>query len=363
MQFDIERRWRIVTFMKSSGGDVDFAAKHTPCSKKLVRRWWQRYCSTGSVEDAKRCGRPVLLSAAESKRALGKLLQAGSSGAGDVAHQLAAAGVTDKVLHKTTIIRAARRAARAKGKKLLAKKSAPARGLTQATRAKRIAFAKACRKMNWQSVMFTDRKRFYLRYPGSKVKPVRWVLDGEEADDVFQPTCPLCVNVYAGITPYGMTAMHFVAGTSKQKTQYKTQQQKAARNITKSEYKDVLWKTLLPAGTKLFKRASWYLQQDNDPSHGVTAQVLEQWNNSSAANVQLLPNWPPSSPDLNIIENVWAIVQQKVNSMGCKNFEEFKHAVEETFVAMPQDVIDNLYSSLEKRIRLVLQNDGGYTKY
>lgn len=249
MQFDIERRWGIVTFMKSSGSNVDFTAKQAPCSKKLVRRWWQRYCNTGSVDDAERSGRPALLSAACSKRALEKLLYAGSSGAADVAQQLAAAGITDKSVHKTTIIRAARRAANAKGKKLLAKKGPPAKGLTQATRDKRIAFAKACRKMDWHSVMFIDRKRFYLKYPGSKVKPVRWVLEGEATDEVFQPTNPVCVNVYGAISPYGMSSLHVVAGTNKQKTEHKTQQDKAARNITKSECKDVLWKALLPEGT------------------------------------------------------------------------------------------------------------------
>ena len=57
--------------------------------------------------------------------------------------------------------------------------------------------------------MFTDMKRCYLRYPGSKVKHCIWVLEGEDDDEaVFQPTNTHCVNVYVGITPYGMTVMH-----------------------------------------------------------------------------------------------------------------------------------------------------------
>jgi len=298
--------------------------------------------------------------------ALCKLVKAGSSGSFDVAHQLATARITNKVVHKTTVIRAARKAALEKGKNLIAKKGPPPKGLTEATKVKRMRFAVACMKMKWKVVMFTDMKRFYLKYPGSKVKPFRWVLEGEEGDDVFQPTNPQCVNVYAGITPYGMTAMHIVAGTSKHQTEHKTQKDKTARNITKSEYKEVLMKTLLPEGTKLFEQAGinkWYLQQDNDPSHGVAAELLKEWNTANGASVQLLPNWPPSSPDLNIIENVWALVQQKVNSLGCKNFEEFKLAVGETFAGVHQHVIDNLYNSLEKRMQLVIKSNGGYTKY
>lgn len=71
----------------------------------------------------------------------------------------------------------------------------------------------------------------------------------------------------------------------------------------------------------MFNQPKWYLQQDNDPSHGVATQELKQWNATNAANVQLLLNWPPNSPDLNIVENIWGIVQQKVNSIGCRNLK------------------------------------------
>jgi hypothetical protein len=295
-----------------------------------------------------------------------KLVEAGSSGSFEVAHKLATAGIANKVVHKTTVVGAARKAAFEKARNLIAKKGPPPKGLMQATKVKRRRFAVACKKMNWKVVMFTDMMRFYLKYHGSKVKPFRWVLAGHEGDGVYQPTNPQCVNVYACITPYGMTAVHIVAGTSEHQTEHKTQQDKIAKNITKSEYKEVLTKTLIPEGTKLFEQAGismWYLQQDNDPSHGVAAQVLKQWNAANGASVQLLPNWPHSRPDLNIIGNVWALVHQKVNSLGRKNFEKFKQAIGETFVGVQQHVIDDMYNSLERRMRLVIKNNGGYTKY
>ena len=37
--------------------------------------------------------------------------------------------------------------------------------------------------------------------------------------------------------------------------------------------------------------------------------------------------WPPHSPDLSPIENVWGIVQREVDAMGCKGFNEFELAV------------------------------------
>jgi hypothetical protein len=163
-----------------------------------------------------------------------------------------------------------------------------------------------------------------------------------------------------------MTAMHVVAGTSKHTKQHKTKGGKPARNITSSEYKEVLLQTLLPEGTRLFTTqgiGTWYLQQDNDPSHGVAKSVVKQWNQSKGSSVQLLPNWPPISPDLNIIENVWAWVQQQVNQQGCSGFDQFKQAVHDTIAAVPKEMIFNLYKSLKTRMELVIENQGGLTGY
>ena len=358
----IERRYRIVTLMKQSGCDEHYTAKHTPCHIKVVRRWWDRYTQTGAVDDAKRSGRPRLTGA---RAALKKLLHQDCKGSAHVAGQLAAEGITSKVVNKTTVIRAAKAEAVRQHKKLNSRRGAPLKGLRQATKVKRQAFARANKRRNWKHVMFTDRKRFYLRYPGSKVKHCRWVLEGEDDDEaVFQPTNPQCVNVYAGITPHGMTAMHVVAGTTKHKSEHKTQQGKPARSITKSEYREVLKDTLLPEGAKLFRKAGiseWFLQQDNDPCHTVASQIVQDWNVACGSNVQLLPNWPPSSPDLNIIENVWALVQRQVNSLGCKDFGDFKQAVLECFAELPQETVASLYNSMGKRMEAVLEREGGYT--
>ena len=353
--------------MKESKGDRKYTAKRVPCHIKAVGHWWQRYLDTNGVDDAKRTGRPRAIPPKSERKALKLLMDEDTNGAGQVAKQLEAEGATRNVVHKATVIRAARRVASQKGKKLAAKRGSPPKGMRQATKLKRLAFAKANLKKDWNKVLFTDRKGFYLRYPGSKVKPVRWAFEGEEEHEtMFQPTNPQCLNVYAGISPYGMTAVHVVAGTSKARTSHRTKAGQPAKNITRSEYQEVLMDTLLPEGTRLFNLNGvhdWFLQQDNDPSHGVVGTVLQDWNQARDSDVQLLPKWPPSSPDLNTIENVWAWVQQKVNRLGCKNFEEFKQAVVDTIEAVPEDMILNMFSSLKARMKAVVEKDGGYTKY
>ena len=157
-----------------------------------------------------------------------------------------------------------------------------------------------------------------------------------------------------------------VAGTTKHKSEHKTQHGKPARSITKFEYREVLQNTLLHEGTKLCKKAcisEWFMQQDNDPCHNVASQIVQDWNVANRSNVQVLLDCPPSSPYLNIIENVWALVQRQVNTSGCKDFGEFKQAVMESFAGLPSEIVANLYNSMGKRMDVVLESEGSYTKY
>ena len=60
--------------------------------------------------------------------------------------------------------------------------------------------------------------------------------------------------------------------------------------------------------------------------------------------------WPPNSPDLNPIENAWAIVQQAVNKRKLANFEHFQEVLLEVWSNMKQDTIDNLISKMDERL-------------
>ena len=41
----------------------------------------------------------------------------------------------------------------------------------------------------------------------------------------------------------------------------------------------------------------------------------------------MIVDWPPSSPYLNLIENLWAILTEKVYQIDCKNVRALKQRV------------------------------------
>jgi hypothetical protein len=135
------------------------------------------------------------------------------------------------------------------------------------------------------------------------------------------------LNLYAGITKWGITKPHVVTGTTGMKSTFTNKKGQPAKNITTYEYKVVVDKTLLPEGRRMFSAqgiSSWVLQQDNDPTHKKASQAaVGEWNKKNpGATVKVIPFWPPNSPDLSPIENVWAYVQQKVDKAGCQNFKD-----------------------------------------
>ena len=80
-------------------------------------------------------------------------------------------------------------------------------------------------------------------------------------------------------------------------------------------------------------------------------------------NVRVLGSWPPNSPDLSPIENLWSIVQARVNAKGCKTFDEFRQAVLDEMSGVTKAELERLYRSLEGRMGQVIANDGGKTRY
>jgi hypothetical protein len=83
--------------------------------------------------------------------------------------------------------------------------------------------------------MFTDRKRFYFRYPGCKVaRGVRWSL-ADKPHTAITVNKPNCVNMYAGVTAYSVTKAHVFAGTTGMATTFKNKAGNAAKNITTAE--------------------------------------------------------------------------------------------------------------------------------
>jgi hypothetical protein len=357
-------RYDLLRYFKDTGS-IRAAAAKAQVSYGAARRWITRHGSTGSMKELPKIGQKRVLDTAAAEKAEELLLDGSWSGANAVGRELHRLGLASRPVHGNTVIRAARAVAASHGRAIVAYRGKPAKQLSPNTRAKRLAFARSHQKTNWRMVVFSDRKKFLFSYPGTSVKSVVWGIKGSRPEAKVA-SHPLAFNVYAALTPHGVTDVHVVAGTSKHTTTHVTKQGKPARNITAGEYRCVLTDTLLPEGCKLMGGAlgsAWVLQQDNDPTHRAAPKIVQAYNKAHGSSITVLPNWPPSSPDLNLIENVWSVVQENVNRAAPKTFKDFQQAVIRELKGLSKQTISNLYASMKGRLEAVISREGGKTGY
>lgn len=100
-------------------------------------------------------------------------------------------------------------------------------------------------------------------------------------------------------------------------------------------------------------------QQDNAPAHSAEKTRIFFEENAFVC----LENWPPQSPDLNIIENLWSVLKKAVSRRNPRNLDELLSFSQEEFAKIPKDYVQKLYDSIPSRLTLVLQNNGYATKY
>lgn len=359
-----KRKWAIVQDFEATN-NIAATARNLKLNKKTVALWLKRHEESGGVLRRPSTGRPSILSEAAAKEAVELLLDGQYNGTHEVGRVLQIKGLVSKAPHRTTVARAAKKVAKLEGAPIRAVRGLPAKEINAATKAKRLKFASRNLKRSWDRVMFTDRSKFHFSYPGVSVKPTKWVQKGTKSV-ALKVNHAQVVNLYAGITKWGVTKCHIVAGTSKHKSTYLNKKGQGSKNITSSEYRDVLKHTLLPEGTRLFGGqgvGTWYLQQDNDPTHSVAAQEVKEWNARKGAGVQLLPSWPPNSPDLSPIENFWGWVKAKMNKKGCKNFDEFQHELMAVMKLVPKRILTAYFKSMKSRLVETMQLEGGKTSY
>ncbi len=74
-------------------------------------------------------------------------------------------------------------------------------------------------------------------------------------------------------------------------------------------------------------------------------------------------DWTSMSLDLNRIEHLWGILKRKVEECKVSNIHQLCDVVMEEWKRTPVATCESLVNSMPKRVKAVLENNGGHTKY
>ena len=121
-------------------------------------------------------------------------------------------------------------------------------------------------------------------------------------------------------------------------------------------YCEILQQSIIPSLQKLGRRAVF--QHDNDPKHTskTTTAVLKRLR------VKLV-DWLSMSQDLNPIEHLWGTLKRKVEVRKVSNIRQLCDVIMEEWKSIPVATCETLVNSMSRRIKAVLDKDGGHIKY
>lgn len=124
-------------------------------------------------------------------------------------------------------------------------------------------------------------------------------------------------------------------------------------SITSEVYKRyVLSRHVVPM--MLTDRRPLIFQQDGAKSH--TAHAIT--NYLKRKRISVMENWPARSPDLNPIENLWAILARDVAHLGPVDDASLRTCVQTAWDSIPQSTIDNFVLSFKRRKLDVIRAKG-----
>ncbi|XP_059096817.1 uncharacterized protein LOC131891306 [Tigriopus californicus] len=162
---------------------------------------------------------------------------------------------------------------------------------------------------------------------------------------IFRRQHPASVMVWAGVTSCGKkTPLISIPEGVK---------------VNQVLYLEMLTEKVLPWAQTQHWDHSYCFQQDEAPSH--TANKVQEWCQKFFPEFWSKEMWPPSSPDLNVMDYaIWSILERKVGVKTYSNVEDLKVALLAAWADLDEEVIRRSCGAARKRLNVVIKAKGGY---
>lgn len=207
--------------------------------------------------------------------------------------------------------------------------------LTNDAMVKRLQFATANSSTNWEVVFFSDETIIQLNanltrawyQPGSRPRNARSRFSGK-------------LMFWSAISTWAKFELVEIDGI-----------------MTAARYVELLHDKFVP-WVRRQKKGRWVFQQDNAPSHTARLSIAFFEN----MRVSVLP-WPPYSPDLNPIENLWGLLKRRVDARRPSDVDELRVIAKEEWAAIPMEAVRNSIRSMPTRLTNVIESNGATIDY
>ena len=210
---------------------------------------------------------------------------------------------------------------------------------TPASLVKRMQFAMyhLHNQTDWTRTVFSDESYFKLGASNRRI----WRMSGDYRPEVCtsEVSHPPMVLVWGAIGFGYKSKLCFIEGT-----------------VTSKVYTGTILKEsgFTNHANEHFGVGMWTFQQDNARPH--VAQASMKF--FAKERITLLRDWPPYSPDLNVIEIIWAIMGSRVEKVGPQTIKELIQVLQDVWDNLTIETINALINSVKSRLQQLLANEG-----
>lgn len=201
---------------------------------------------------------------------------------------------------------------------------------------KRCKFVKTHVRYNWKQCVFSDESLFELYPRGNVHNDVVWAESTADVPPIPQVVHSPSIMVWGGISIFGKTPLWIFDTTEKA-----------------LQYQQALKRCLMPATKQWFRKKHWELVEDQAKPH--TAKSTRNWLAQQNIHSLLLP---AKSPDVNLIEKVWARMKDEVSANNPKTVKALKRATRKAWNRIDNAFICSLFDRLPDVLHNIVLRSG-----
>ena len=330
-QLTTVERAAIIT-LHGIGWTVGDIAHELHCSENTVSLWLKRWEESRSLEDSERSGRPRCTSD-ETDQTIGLLSDKKPTiTPKDIRRELQLPISSHTISRRLDEIG------------LFGRVQETEHDLTEFDIQRRLAFANQYlhrTEAQWARVFFSDETHFYLGHHGRTY--VRRPVGASHNPKYMRQEKQLHgkVSLWGCICAEGLGHAELYAGS-----------------LDSTRHRDILRHSLIKSFRQFYPSGPWNFQQDNARFH-TTPETITYLHEKGVTLIE----WPPWSPDLNPIENLWNVLKARVYARFPQTLEEMEQFIREEWAATDLKFISHICRSRPLRLQLLLDNNGHKISY
>ena len=207
-------------------------------------------------------------------------------------------------------------------------------GITLKNEKTRVDWAKKHKNIHWHKIIFSDECSIWL----NQGRILMW--NKGERPILNIPRHIPKVHIWGGISARGTTPAKIFR-----------------QNFNSEHYCNVLSEVLFQTAATLYPDG-WKLQEDNSSVH--KSRISRDFKERKQ--VRCI-DWPPNSPDLNPIENLWGVLKQRIMVNAPKTIQEVENMIYSQWETFDPEFLSKFTKSVKKRCDMMIASGGKKINY